>query len=58
VLAVENTGQIGHFLEQHRDAMEVPIEARWGRGCRPGRQVLPGEDEMDGFYFACVHKRS
>jgi hypothetical protein len=21
-----------------------------------GRQVLPGEDGMDGFYYACLHK--
>ncbi|HUT41643.1 MAG TPA: 16S rRNA (cytosine(967)-C(5))-methyltransferase RsmB [Gammaproteobacteria bacterium] len=58
VLVAENAGQAGRFLGQHGDAVEVPIEAGWGHGCEHGRQVLPGEDEMDGFYFACLHKRS
>jgi 16S rRNA (cytosine967-C5)-methyltransferase len=54
VLADENSGQIASFLETHADAAELPIAAVWGRECRHGRQVFPGEDEMDGFYFACV----
>jgi 16S rRNA (cytosine967-C5)-methyltransferase len=54
VLADENSGQIARFLETHADAAELPIAAVWGRECRHGRQVLPGEDEMDGFYFACL----
>jgi 16S rRNA (cytosine967-C5)-methyltransferase len=58
VLAAENAGQVGHFLGHHGDVVEVPIEAGWGHGCEYGRQVLPGEDGMDGFYFACLHKRN
>jgi 16S rRNA (cytosine967-C5)-methyltransferase len=54
VLADENSGQIASFLETHADAAELPIAAVWGRECRHGRQVFPGEDEMDGFYFACL----
>jgi len=56
VLAAENSGQIGSFLEQHGDAVEVPIDVAWGHDRRHGRQILPGEDEMDGFYFACLLK--
>jgi len=56
MLAAENSGQIGSFLEQHGDAMEAPIDANWGHRCGHGRQILPGEDEMDGFYFACLQK--
>ena len=58
VLVAENAGRVKRFLGQHGDAVETPIEAGWGRGCEHGRQVLPGEDAMDGFYFACLHKRS
>jgi 16S rRNA (cytosine967-C5)-methyltransferase len=56
VLAEENSCQVGSFLEQHGDAVEVPIDAAWGHGCEHGRQILPGEDDMDGFYFACLLK--
>jgi 16S rRNA (cytosine967-C5)-methyltransferase len=56
VLAVENSGQISRFLRRHGDASEVPIEADWGHRCEIGRQLLPGEDHMDGFYFACLRK--
>jgi 16S rRNA (cytosine967-C5)-methyltransferase len=56
VLADENERQIGQFLSDHPDAAEVGIEAPWGRCCMHGRQILPGEDQMDGFYFACMRK--
>jgi len=58
VLAAENSRQVGDFLDQIGDAMEVPIAAAWGHGCEHGRQILPGEDEMDGFYFACLRKNN
>ena len=54
VLTDENSARIGRFLETHADAAEVPIAADWGRECRHGRQIFPGENEMDGFYFACL----
>lgn len=56
VLFDENSGQISRFLGLRADAAEVPISAAWGRGCVHGRQILPGENEMDGFYFACLRK--
>ncbi len=54
VLAVENSQQIAAFLETQDDAAEVKIDAVWGRECQHGRQIFPGENEMDGFYFACL----
>jgi len=56
VLAEENTRQIEHFLAAMPDAREVTVAAAWGRVCRHGRQLLPGDDNMDGFYFACLRK--
>ena len=56
VLADENIRQISRFLANHSDARSPLLEASWGRQQDFGRQILPGEEEMDGFYYACIHK--
>jgi 16S rRNA (cytosine967-C5)-methyltransferase len=56
VLKRENEGQVAAFLERRPDARERPIEAEWGRPRPVGRQILPGEDGMDGFYYAVLTK--
>jgi 16S rRNA (cytosine967-C5)-methyltransferase len=56
VLREENEQQIARFLAAHPDARERSVEAPWGRACRHGRQILPGEAGMDGFYFALLEK--
>jgi 16S rRNA (cytosine967-C5)-methyltransferase len=56
VLFDENSSRVARFLECHADAAELPINAAWGRACMHGRQILPGEDQMDGFFFACLQK--
>jgi 16S rRNA (cytosine967-C5)-methyltransferase len=56
VLAEENDGQIERFLSVHTNAEATTIEVAWGRSCTHGRQILPGEEDMDGFYFACMRK--
>lgn len=56
ILPQENTLQMEQFLAQHADAKEKIIDAAWGRPCRIGRQILPGEGNMDGFYYACIEK--
>jgi len=56
VLAEENCRQVKRFLQSHAGAAEVPIDAAWGHRCEHGMQILPGENEMDGFYFACLRK--
>ncbi len=57
VLRAENVDQMSVFLQQHTDAREVPIDATWGHACVTGRQLLPGEGGMDGFYFAGIRKQ-
>jgi len=54
VLRQEGARQVARFLERHDDA--EPLEIRWGRACGPGRQILPGESDMDGFFHACISK--
>jgi 16S rRNA (cytosine967-C5)-methyltransferase len=56
VLCEENDAQIARFVASRRGVDVQPIEASWGRALRYGRQVLPGEEEMDGFYYALLRK--
>lgn len=56
VLKRENVRQITDFVENHPDARELPITGEWGRVMTVGRQVLPDEHQMDGFYYACLRK--
>ena len=58
LLKQENEQQIVRFLEQHKDAEELPIIASWGQPCPVGRQILPGDNQMDGFYYARLAKRT
>ena len=56
ILAEENERQLDRFLSDHADAECRVPDAGWGRPGVHGRQLLSGEDDMDGFYFACIHK--
>lgn len=57
VLKQENEYQIGRFLDTHADASEIPISASWGQPRPHGRQILTGDQQMDGFYYAKIGKR-
>ena len=55
VLPAENTGQISRFLQEHSEAQLQAIQP--GETIeQPGRQILPGEQQMDGFYYARLLK--
>ena len=56
VLPGENEAQVAAFLERHPDAAELTISGNWGRARMHGRQILPGEGGMDGFYYALLEK--
>jgi len=56
LLPEENECQMAGFLTENADARERPIAADWGRARSVGVQILPGEDDMDGFYYARVEK--
>jgi 16S rRNA (cytosine967-C5)-methyltransferase len=56
VLKRENDLQIQAFLEQHTEAVvEIPA-VEWGMAGAYGRQILPGEAQMDGFFYAVLRK--
>jgi 16S rRNA (cytosine967-C5)-methyltransferase len=56
ILPAENDEAIASLLAAHADARVVELDAPWGRALRHGRQILPGEHDMDGFYFAQLRK--
>jgi len=56
ILAEENSRQIQRFVQRHPDAAPLPIAAAWGRPAGHGRQILPGEAGMDGFFYGVVVK--
>lgn len=47
----ENRDQVTAFLARTADAALIDSDPQ-----QPGRQILPGEDDMDGFYYAVIHK--
>ena len=58
VLPQENTLQMQHFIDSEPTANVIPIEASWGITFAnpPGRQILPGSDGMDGFFYCLLEK--
>ena len=57
IFECENDAVIEKFA-QHCDDCEVDkIDSNWGQATAFGRQILPGDDDMDGFYFARLHKK-
>ena len=53
----ENEVQIDRFLEGHADAAAVSLDhCDWGQARTHGRQILTGQDNMDGFYYALLTK--
>jgi len=56
ILAEENAGQVQAFLARAPDARAVALADAFGHPAGPGRQRLPGEGGMDGFFYACLQK--
>ncbi|GMR19434.1 MAG: 16S rRNA (cytosine(967)-C(5))-methyltransferase RsmB [Gammaproteobacteria bacterium] len=54
VLPEENEQQLSAFLQQHTDATEIPLS--FGHRLQTGCQLLPGDGEHDGFYYALLKK--
>lgn len=59
VLPDENADQIAAFLARTPDAVALDaVPHAFGRASGAGRQNLPGEGDMDGFFYAVVEKRA
>lgn len=55
-LRLENNLQIQAFLEKSPDAQSNDLDVLWGQNVECGRQIFPGEQEMDGFFYARLQK--
>ncbi len=56
-LKEENEQQIAHFLTQHPEAQECEPPKAPATRREFGYQRLPGDDNLDGFYYACIQHR-
>ena len=43
-------------IEKKTGEQIAALDARFGRDTGYGHQRLPGEGEMDGFFYACLRK--
>lgn len=62
ILKSENEEQIAPFLKRHRDAEHIAINPNKDTDAPDhqdyGWQILPGEQQMDGFYYAKLRKKA
>ena len=56
ILPEENEKQIANFAIAHPDCSIMPIISNWGILTEHGRQILPGEQGMDGFFYSVLTK--
>jgi len=57
VLPDENQQILEHFEATKNDLIIPKMNALWGQAQSIGRQILPGEQGMDGFYYAVLQKK-
>lgn len=58
VLPQENAEQVAAFVARQPEAQHKVLDVAWGQAVKFGRQVLTGTAGMDGFYYACLEKKS
>lgn len=56
VLIAENDRQICDFIATRPDVRPRRLKSDWGTATDFGRQILPGAEDMDGLYYACLDK--
>jgi len=56
ILRAENADQVEAFLARTPDARAGALDDRFGRADGAGRQRLPGEQGMDGFFYARLRR--
>jgi 16S rRNA (cytosine967-C5)-methyltransferase len=58
ILPRENELQLKQFLTRQSDVTEDVMDVAWGEPRAVGRQIAPGEEDLDGFYYARLLKRA
>jgi len=56
IMPEENEQQIAQFVKQNPDAEYLPQDVEWGHPLKFGRQIIPGENNMDGFFYSVLKK--
>lgn len=56
IIPEENELQIAHFIAKQTDCKFLPHEHSWGHSTGHGWQILPGENNMDGFFYSVLRK--
>jgi 16S rRNA (cytosine967-C5)-methyltransferase len=57
LLRAENEGVVVPFLAAHADAQALPFTLPAGQPATVGWQILPGDGDLDGMYYAVLQKR-
>lgn len=58
ILKAENENMVADFLKQNSDAALAPFKVGKTDESKPGIwQILPGENQMDGFFYAKIAKQ-
>ena len=52
----ENDQMIFKFLGMQKDASLIRLDEKWGFETKFGRQILPGTNNSDGFYYSKLRK--
>jgi len=58
IMPEENEKQIARFIEQHPDCHHITTSQPWGHSTGHGWQILPGEHDMDGFFYSVLQKQN
>lgn len=56
ILKAENEQQMADFFSRHSNAEEQKIDSSWGIEQRYGKQLLPKQNQGDGFYYCLIKK--
>ncbi|MBD8881757.1 16S rRNA (cytosine(967)-C(5))-methyltransferase RsmB [Rhodanobacter sp. 7MK24] len=57
LLRAENEAVVAPFLAMHADAHAVQFTLPAGQAAAAGWQILPGDGDLDGMYYAVLEKR-
>ena len=58
VLRAENEATVGEWLAAQPDAQALPFTLPVGQAAAVGWQLLPGDGDLDGMYYAVLQKRA
>lgn len=57
IMPEENEQQIAQFLSTHSDCKLIEHQHDWGLATGHGWQILPGTNNMDGFFYSVLCKK-